>query len=134
MEPINPPPPAHHGPSAATPPPASSKDERMWAMFCHLSVLSGYVIPFGNIVGPLIVWMIKRDEYPLVADQGKEALNFQITVWIAVICCIPLCFVCIGVPLLIGIGLADLILTIVAMVKANEGVRYRYPLTIRMIT
>jgi uncharacterized Tic20 family protein len=105
----------------------------MWAMFCHLSVLCGYVVPFGNIVGPLVCWMIKRDEYPLVADQGKEALNFQITVWIALLCCIPLCFLCIGIPLLIVIGVADLIFVIIAGVKANEGVRYRYPMTLRLI-
>ena len=122
-------------PPNATPPPlAPSKDERMWAMFCHLAALCGHVIPFGNIIGPLVIWLIKRDEYPLVADQGKESLNFQITVMIFALGSIPLIFACgIGIATLIATGIFSLIFIIVATVKANEGVKYRYPIAIRLI-
>jgi uncharacterized protein len=76
-----------------------SSDERQWAMFAHLAALAGFVIPFGNLIGPLIVWQIKKNEMPFVDDQGKEALNFQITVCLAVLVCILL-MVVIGALLL----------------------------------
>jgi len=119
--------------SVSKPPKPHDSDERMWAMFCQLSTLAGYVMPFGNIVGPLVVWMIKKDEYPLVDDQGKEALNFQISITIWMIISLLLCFVLVGIPILIGLGIFDLIVTIIAAVQANSGNYYRYPLTIRFI-
>jgi len=70
----------------------------MWGMFCHLSTLCGYVMPFGNILGPLVVWLIKKDEYPLVDDQGKEALNFQISITIWTVIAAILCIIIIGIP------------------------------------
>jgi uncharacterized Tic20 family protein len=122
-------------PSQIPPPssPAPNRDQNMWAMICHLSALAGFVIPLGNIFGPLVVWLIKKDEFPLVADQGKEALNFQISMTIYYIVAIILIIVLIGIVLLIGLAIFSLIMTIVAMVKANEGVAYRYPLCIRII-
>ena len=119
-------------PAPATPPP-TNRDENMWAMFCHLSALAGFVIPLGNILGPLVIWLIKKDEYPLVNDQGKEALNFQISMTIFLIVSAILIIVLIGIVLLIGLAVFDIIVTIIAMVKANEGVAYRYPLNIRFI-
>lgn len=114
--------------------PQVSKDEQNWAMICHLSALAGFLIPFGNIVGPLIVWLIKRAEMPLVDRQGKEALNFQITVSIAMVICIPLMFILIGIPLIFLIGIGALVLTIMAAVKVSNGnFDYRYPLTIRLL-
>lgn len=112
----------------------STKDERTWAMLCHLSTLAGFVIPFGNIAGPLVIWLIKKDEFPLVDDQGKEALNFQISMTIYVIASIILMFLLIGIPLLVGLGLFDLIVTVIAAIKANDGVKYRYPLNIRFVS
>jgi hypothetical protein len=114
--------------------PQVSKEEQNWAMFCHLSALAGFVIPFGNIVGPLIIWLIKRGEMPLVETHGKEALNFQITVTIAILICIPLMLVLIGIPLAFAIGLAALILTIMAAVKISNGnLDYQYPFAIRLL-
>lgn len=112
---------------------APSKDERMWGLIAHLSSLVGYVIPFGNLVGPLIVWQIKKDESAFIADQGKEALNFQITVMLAILVCVPLMFVCIGIPMAMAVGVADLVFIIIAAIKANEGVAYRYPFTLRLV-
>jgi uncharacterized Tic20 family protein len=105
----------------------------MWAMFCHLSGLAGYVFPFGNIIAPLVIWILKKEEFPLVNDQGKEAINFQISMTIYIIAAIILIFLIIGIPLLIILGLFDLLMIIIASIKANEGVEYRYPLTIRFL-
>jgi len=114
--------------------PQVSKDEQNWAMICHLSALAGFLIPFGNIFGPLIVWLIKRGEMPLVDRNGKEALNFQITVAIAIAICIPLMFILIGIPLMFIVGIGALVLTIMAAVKVSNGnFDYRYPLTIRLL-
>jgi hypothetical protein len=109
------------------------KDERMWGMFCHLSALSGFMIPFGNIIGPLIVYSMKKDEYAFVADQGKESLNFQISVLIYLIISGILVLAVIGILMLIAVGLFSLILTVTAAVRANDGEFYRYPLCIRFI-
>ena len=114
--------------------PQVSKEEQNWAMACHLSALAGFLIPFGNIVGPLVIWLIKRAELPAVETNGKEAVNFQITVTIAIMVCIPLMFVLIGIPLMFVIGIGALILTIMAAVKVSNGdLQYRYPFTIRLL-
>ena len=78
------------------------KDARTWGMICHLMSLSGYLIPFGNIIGPLIIWAVKKDEYPFVDDQGKEAMNFQLTLTIVFLVCVPLVFLLIGIPLMVA--------------------------------
>ncbi len=112
----------------------SSRDENMWAMFCHLSSFALFLIPFlGNIVGPLIIWVIKKDEYPLVNDQGKEAVNFQISMTIYFFIAILLSFVAIGIPIMLAILFFVPIVTIVAAIRASEGVKYRYPMIIRFI-
>ena len=114
--------------------PASSKEEQNWAMACHLVALSGFIIPFGNVLGPLVVWLIKKDTMPLVDQHGKEALNFQITVLLAVVISVLLVFVLIGFVLLFVVGLGALILTIMAAVKVSNGVlNYRYPFALRLI-
>jgi uncharacterized Tic20 family protein len=108
-----------------------AKEARTWAMLCHLVALSGFCVPFGNVLGPLIVWAIKRDDDPFIDDQGKEALNFQLTMTIAVVISMILIFVAIGVLLLIVLAIFELVMIIMASVAANEGRAYRYPLTIR---
>ncbi len=115
-----------------------NKDARMWAMICHLAALAGLVVPVvGRIVGPLIVWQIKKEEFPFVDEQGKEAVNFQISVSLYLLISSPiwilLSFVCIGVFIPVAISIVDLIFLLIAAVKANNGEHYRYPLTIRFI-
>jgi len=113
---------------------APSADEKTWAMIAHLAALAGYVVPvLGNVLGPLIVWLIKKDTMPFVDEQGKEALNFQITVFIAFIICIPLCFIVIGIPLLFVVGIGALVLMIIAAIKAQNGENYRYPFALRLV-
>ena len=125
--------PADPTPAPTPVPAASKKDENMWAMLCHLSTFSGFIIPLANIIAPLIIWSMKKDEFPLVEDQGKEAMNFQISMTIYFICAAILIFILIGIPLLIGLATFDIIVTIIAAVKANEGTKYRYPLAIRLL-
>lgn len=114
--------------------PQPSKDEQNWAMICHLSALSGFVIPFGSLIGPLVVWQIKKDAMPLVDQHGKEALNFQITVAIALLICFVLIFVVIGLFLVPVVAIAALVMTIIAGVKVSNGaLDYKYPFALRLI-
>ena len=103
-------------------------------MLCHLTALSFLIgVPFGHILGPLIVWLIKKDEFSSVDDHFKESLNFQISMTIYAAIAGILTFIFIGFPLLAMIGVADVVLVIMATVKVNKGERYRYPCTIRLI-
>lgn len=107
--------------------------ERTWGLIAHLSALAGFLVPFGHVIGPLVIWLIKKDESPFVDDQGKESINFQISMTLYAIVAAVLILVIIGIFLLIGIGILDIVLVIVAAVKANAGEKFRYPLTIRFI-
>ena len=138
-----PPPPPYSQPS--TPVSGYSAEERQWAMFAHLSALvgglltAGWAASLGCFIGPLVIWMVKKETMPFVDDQGKEALNFNITVGIVFLALAALSVVTLGIGLIIAIpawiiiGLAWLVLTIIAGIKANEGVAYRYPFTLRLI-
>ena len=111
----------------------SSKEENQWAMFAHLSALLNYLVPFGGIIAPIVIWQMKKDDMPHVVDQAKECVNFQITVSIVGLLLIPLIFVGIGLILLPALGIFFVVFCIIAGLKANEGVRYRYPFTLRLI-
>ena len=111
----------------------AKQEERSLGLACHLLAFVGMVFPFGNILGPLVIWLVKKDDSAFVDDQGKEALNFNITISIAGFVAFLLTFVVIGAILLPIIGIFWLVMTIVAAVKANGGEHYRYPLTIRLI-
>lgn len=107
--------------------------ERTWAMVAHLVALAGFIIPLGNIIGPLVVWLIKKDESPFVDDQGKESLNFQISITIYCLVAAILIVIVIGIFLLIGLGILAVVLIIIAAVKANSGEKFRYPLALRLV-
>lgn len=110
------------------------QQERLWGMFCHLSALAGFLgIPFGSILGPLIIWLIKRNDYSFVDEQGKESLNFQISMTIYGIVSALLILVVVGIFLLIALVVFELVMIIIASVKASNGEYFRYPLTIRII-
>jgi uncharacterized protein len=108
--------------------PVPTQDEKNLALIMHVLSLVGF-----SLIGPLIVWLVKKDESAFINAQGRELLNFQISFLIYAIVCIPLCFVLIGIPLLIVVGLASFILTIIGLVKATEGKIYRFPVTIKML-
>lgn len=131
-----------------TPPPAPagtpSAEEKQWALFAHLSailggILTGHMFGWGCFVGPLIIWLVKKDTMPFVNDQGKEALNFNITLAIVGFALLVLSIITFGIGLLIAIpagiviGIGWLVFVVIAAIKASEGVAYRYPVSIRLI-
>ena len=111
----------------------ADKEQRTWAMFCHLSALAGLLFPFGSVIGPLIVWLVKKEEMPLVAEHGRKSLNFQLTMMIAYIVCFMLMFVVVGVILLPLVGLFSLIMVVISAIKANHGKEVKYPMAIEFI-
>ena len=122
------------------------RTERTWDVLCHVSALSMLIgLPFGNILGPLIVWLLRRGSSPSADAHGKESLNFQISVTLYLVLAaaltVGLMFILIGflmLPLLIAavivVPVIDAILVIIAAIKASNGEFYRYPLTIRFIS
>jgi len=108
---------------------APSGNDKIWSILSHLSALLGV-----GFILPLVVYLAMRKESEYVALNAGEALNFHITVFIYGLCCIPLVFVLIGIPLLIGLVIASFVLAIIAAVKASDGECYRYPLTIRLVS
>ena len=111
----------------------SEKQARTWAMVCHLSAFAGFIIPLGNIIAPLVIWLIKRAKSSFIDDQGKEALNFQISMIIYAVISWILVTIFIGYLLLFAVGIFDIVMVIMAALKANEGEMFRYPLCIRFI-
>jgi uncharacterized protein len=120
-------------PSATPAPPVEGQVSRTWEVLCHALGFAGFVFPFGNILGPLIVWLMKKSESPSVDAHGKEALNFQISMSIWVLLCAITWLILIGIvltPIAVATGV---VLTVIGTVKASNGELYRYPLTIRFI-
>jgi uncharacterized Tic20 family protein len=120
-------------PLSPAPVPLSESDARMWAMFTHLSALPGSFVLIGSIVLPLVIWQIQKEKSAFVDFHGKEAVNFNITIAIAVCLSFLLMLILIGVFLIWVVGVVWLVFTVIAAVKANNGEYYRYPLTIRFI-
>jgi len=119
-------------PVLATP---ATADEKLWGLFLHLGGALGsftnYIgIPGGNLLVPLVIWLIKKDESAFLNDQGKEVLNFQLCIFIVSLLCIVTCIL---IPVAYVLSVVALILGIVGSIKANEGVAYRYPFNFRLI-
>jgi uncharacterized Tic20 family protein len=120
--------------SPAAPGTAPTENERTWWMLAHLSALAGLVLPLiGTVLGPLLVWLARRDESEFVAAHAKEALNFNISVLLAALACMLLMLVFIGFLLGTALFIAWLVMTLVAAIKASEGLRYRYPFSLRLV-
>ncbi len=112
-----------------------SKEERNWALLAHLSAVAGVLLAgLGMVLGPLVIWLLKREDSEFVADQAKEALNFNITMLLGYIVGVILIPVLIGLVILPVLGLLHLVLMIVAMIRASEGERYRYPVALRLVS
>jgi uncharacterized Tic20 family protein len=109
------------------------KKAREWAMFLHLSLLAGHLVLLGGIIAPIIIWQTQKDEMPELDVHGKNAVNWIISTIIYALICIPLIFVVVGIPLLIVLGVLNIVFPIIAAVKANEGEVWRYPMTITFI-
>jgi uncharacterized protein len=110
-----------------------TQDERTWGMVAHLAALAFFIMPFGNILGPLVVWLAKRDHSAFVAQHAKEALNFNITFLIGALVCGVLLVFSIGILFGAVLFVFWLVLTIIAALKANEGAAYRYPFAVRFV-
>lgn len=110
-----------------------SESERNWAMFCHLASLSGFFFPFGGIIGPLVCWLSKRDESVWVYVNGRNSLNFQISMLLYMVLAFPLIFIIIGIPIMAALATLKIICVIIASIRASRGESFRYPLVIPFI-
>lgn len=107
--------------------------EKQWTIIAHIGTLVGYVVPFGNIIVPLVIYLSKKEESPLVAEHARESLNFQISVTLYIMVSILLLFVLIGFVLIPIVAILDLVCVIIATMKADNGEMFKYPATIRFV-
>jgi len=115
--------------------PISSADIRTWNVLCHASALLGLFLHFlGHLLGPLIVWLVKRGDSPEIDAHGKESLNFQLSMLIYDAIAAILCLALIGIPILIALWIMNTVCVIIASIRASEGKFYRYPITIRFLS
>ena len=127
-------------PPSGEPPPMSSQaitpDDRTWGTMAHVSSIICMFVGGLTVLGPLIVWLVKKNESPYVAHHGREALNFQITMLIAFAVCFVAGFVTCGVGWALGglVAIVNVILSIIGAVKANEGQLWTYPFSIRLVS
>src|SRR5437867_11804372 len=116
------------------PAPSTSSNFRTWCVLCHASALLRLFFHLlGHILGPLVVWLIKRGDSPDIDAHGEESLNFQLSMLIYDAIAAILCVFLIGIPILIALWVLNTVLVIIASVKASEGKFYQYPFTIRLI-
>lgn len=108
-------------------------EDRLWGALAHLSAFAIYFSGIGHIVGPLIIWLWKRDTNPFAAEEAKEAMNFNISVTIYAVVAAMLILVLIGIPLLIALHAFQVICIIVAALRASDGRPFRYPLNLRLV-
>ena len=133
--------PEPYGPASSVGGPPD-KDARLWATLCHLGAFLHVLLPsLGNIIGPLVIWLLKRDKDPFIDENGKEALNFQICmslyIWAATAIGLFTFWLCIGFVFFfaaLALIVVDVIFAVIAAIRANEGVVYRYPLSFRIIS
>lgn len=118
---------------ATQPVKSSMQDPNTWAMILHLSQFAYYVVPFAGIVAPIVIWQIKKDEFPIIDKHGKIVVNWLITVTIAYCVCIPLIFAIVGIPLMIALSIAQVAFAIIGAVKASSGELWPYPCTVLKI-
>lgn len=110
-----------------------SESERNWAMFCHLSAFAGYFFPFGGIIGPIIFWLSRKDDSEWVDKNGKASLNFQLSIALYMLLCIPLIILIVGIFFIIGLVFLEFICIIIASIRAAQGQEFKYPLSIPFI-
>ena len=115
---------------------SEEEDERvrLWALLSNMTALSAFAgIPFGNIVAPLVIWIWKRRAHPFIEAHCRESLNFQISMSLYIALSFILCFVLIGFVLVAALCVADIVLVVIASLKADQGQSHRYPMTLRII-
>jgi uncharacterized Tic20 family protein len=110
-----------------------SESERNWAMLCHLSAFAGFFFPFGGIIGPLICWLSRKDDSMWVNENGKASMNFQLSILLYIFLAVPLCFLLVGIPVVMFLGVLKIVCIVIASIKAAKGERFKYPLAIPFI-
>ncbi|MDX2082293.1 MAG: DUF4870 domain-containing protein [Terrimicrobiaceae bacterium] len=119
------------------PPAAPDPETRQWILATHLTALVGLVVPLGNLIGPLIVWLLKKQQFPAVDTVGRQVLNFQISwsIWMVVSIIIAFVGSCLVIPIILPVvaWIAWLVLLIIGAVKASNGETYTFPLTIKFL-
>jgi uncharacterized protein len=111
-----------------------SESEKNWAMLCHLAGFGSYVFPLGgSIIGPLILWQVKKSESAWIDENGKAALNFNLSIALYCLLIIPLCFILIGFVFIGFLQLLRIICVIIASINAGRGEKFKYPLAIPFI-
>ena len=110
-----------------------TETERNWAMLCHLSAFATFFFPFGGVIGPLICWLSRKDESEWVNMNGKNSLNFQLSILLYIVLAIPLCLILIGIPIIIILSTLKVICIIIASIKAPKGELFEYPLSIPFV-
>ena len=113
---------------------AANSEERTLGAVMHVLSFAGWMVPFANLAAPLLLWLIKKDDSPFLDHQGRQVLDFQITITVLTLVSMLLSLVLIGIPMLIAVGVLDVVLTIVAAVKAADGTAYRYPFALRIFS
>ena len=125
---------ASAAPAAQTPPVSKEVQTRQWAMFLHLSLLAGLLVPLAGLVVPIVIWQIKKEELPGLDAHGKVVMNWIISEVIYGIACFVLFFLLIGIPLLLALGVIAIVFPVIGAIKANEGVVWKYPLSIPFLS
>lgn len=112
---------------------SSDKSARMWSMILHLSLLSNFIIPIAGIIAPIVIWQIKKDEFPIVDAHGKNAVNWIISAVIYGAVCLILTLAVIGIFLFAILGVLAIVFPVIAGIKANNGEVWKYPLSIQFL-
>jgi uncharacterized Tic20 family protein len=114
--------------------PALSGSERRLGVLCHLAALAGLFLPVPfEVIGPLVVWLLFRADMPFVDREGRESANFQITMLVLWAACLPLVLLVVGIPMIWMLKLLNLLLVLVASIRASQGESYRYPFALRFL-
>ena len=125
--------------STTTTPGSLTSEERTLGCVAHLSTFAGYVVPFGNVVAPLVIWLTQRDESTFVGEHARQALNFQITFMVFALACVIVLIATLGlgifvvVPALIVMAICEVVFTVIGAIRGYEGNEYRYPLSLTWV-
>ena len=107
-----------------------SKEARQWAMFLHFSILAGFIIPFGGLIAPIIIWQLKKEDLPEIVPHAHVVMNWIITGLVYFAISFVLMFVLIGIPMMMALGIATVVFSIIGGIKANDGELWEYPMTL----
>jgi uncharacterized protein len=110
-----------------------TETERNWSMLCHLSAFAGFFFPFGGVIGPLICWLSRKDDSAWVNINGRNSLNFELSILLYMVLAAPLCIIVVGFPIIFALGALKVICIIIASIKASKGQLFKYPLLIPFI-